>query len=41
MDKEKEEISIEDLIEKERGTLDTAKLTKGITKLQQINEISP
>ena len=28
MDKDREEISIEDLIEKERGTLDTATLTK-------------
>ena len=28
MDKEKEEISIEDLVEKERGNLGTANLTK-------------
>ena len=32
MEKEREEISIEDLIEKERGNLDTAKLTKGTNK---------
>ena len=32
MEKEREEISIEDLIEKERGNLDTAKLTKGTKK---------